>query len=83
MFLLEVPHYIKATYIRAKVPNSFSKRMKLLHTLIEHVMLKECRIQCNSEQSLDLKPLGPLYFKQFTYLIFFNISVIFNHTFSS
>ena len=41
MFLLKVPHYIKATYIRAKVPNSFSKRMKLLHTLIEHVMLKE------------------------------------------
>ena len=41
MLLLKVPHYIKATYIRTKVPNSFSKRMKLLHTLIEHVMLKE------------------------------------------
>ena len=32
---------MEVTYIRAKVPNSFSKRMKLLHTLIEHVMLKE------------------------------------------
>ena len=33
---------MEATYIRAKVPNSFSRRMKLLcNTLIGHDMLKE------------------------------------------
>ena len=33
---------MEVTYIRAKVSNSFSRRMKLLcNTLIEHDMLKE------------------------------------------
>ena len=33
---------MEITYIRAKVPNSFSRRMKLLcNTLVEHDKLKE------------------------------------------
>ena len=42
MFLLKVPHCMEVTYVRATVPNSFSRRMKLLcNTLTEHDKLKE------------------------------------------
>ena len=45
---------MEATYIRAKVPNSFSRRMKLLcNTLVEHEKLTHVRVGKRMVASLD------------------------------
>ena len=52
-YLNKVPHCMEVTYTRAKVPNSFSRRMKLLcNTLVEHdKVLVEFKLHTSQGQS--------------------------------